>query len=47
MSSSGRNWFNKEIKATVKIHKEVSMGREGENIPMVEIDPMLLLSAGR
>ena len=39
MSSEG-HWFNKEIKATVMIAKEVSMGREGENIPMVEIDPM-------
>ena len=40
MSSSG-HWFNKEIKATVTIVKEVSMGIEGENIPMVEVDPML------
>ena len=39
MSSEG-HWFNKEIKATVRIEKEVSMGREGEKIPMVDIDPM-------
>ena len=38
-SSSG-HWFNKEIKATVRIEKEISMGREGEKIPMVKIDPM-------
>ena len=39
MSSSG-HWFNKEIKATVRIEREVSMGREGEPIPLVDIDPM-------
>ena len=39
MSSEG-HWFNKEIKATVMIAREVSMGREGEKIPMVDVDPM-------
>ena len=35
-----RAQFLQEIKATVRIVREVSMGREGENIPMVEVDPM-------
>ena len=35
-----RAQFLQEIKATVRIEKEVSMGREGEKIPMVDIDPM-------
>ena len=41
MSSSG-HWFNKEIKATVRIEKEVSMSVEGDpgDIPLVDIDPM-------
>ena len=39
MSSEG-HWFNKEIKATVRIEKEVSMGREGDPVPFVDIDPM-------
>ena len=41
MSSEG-HWFNKEIKATVRIEKEVSMSVEGDpgDIPLVDIDPM-------
>ena len=40
--SSGGHWFNKEIKATVRIEGEVSMsvGDDPENIPLVNIDPM-------
>ena len=40
MSSSG-HWFNKEIKATVRIEREVSMSVEGDpgDIPLVDIDP--------
>ena len=37
MSSSG-HWFNKEIKATVRIEGEVSMGLEGDPIPIIEVD---------
>ena len=41
MSSSG-HWFNKEIKATVRIEGEVSMsvGDDPRNVPFVDIDPM-------
>ena len=35
-----RAQFLQEIKATVRIAKEVSMGREGEKIPLVDVDPM-------
>ena len=44
----GREGMSSEqvIKATVRIEKEVSMGREGEKIPMVEIDPMLYYLPG-
>ena len=41
MSSSG-HWFNKEIKATVRIEGEVSMSVEDDpgDIPLVDIDPI-------
>ena len=41
MSSEG-HWFNKEIKATVRIAREVSMSVEGDpgDIPLVDIDPI-------
>ena len=40
--SSGGHWFNKEIKATVRIEREVSMSVEGDpgDIPLVDIDPL-------
>ena len=39
MSSSG-HWFNKEIKATVRIEGEVSMSVGDDPVPLVNIDPM-------
>ena len=39
MSSEG-HWFNKEIKATVRIEREVSMSVEGDPVPFVDIDPL-------
>ena len=39
MSSSG-HWFNKEIKATVRIGGEVSMSVGDDPVPFVNIDPM-------
>ena len=41
MSSSG-HWFNKEIKATVRIEGEVSMsvGDDPRNVPFVKVYPL-------
>ena len=38
--SSGGHWFKKEIKATVRIEREVSMSVEGDPVPFVDIDPL-------